>query len=124
MGDEEPTLLTGSPTRSIDSDGSLGPELEEIPLVGRRRLPSMTNSPQQKTPPFWVVLKYNALFSRECRNRSQNKKSVSVQKNVNSCLENNEAHRVRTYTVLLNCFIHMWVLPCKYMCVPVNPLTK
>ena len=54
MGDDEPTLLTGSPTRSYDSDGSVGPALEEIPLVGRRRLPSLNNNPEQKATHYWV----------------------------------------------------------------------
>ena len=54
MGDDEPTLLTGSPTRSYDSDGSAGPELEEIPLVGRRRLPGLANNPEQKATHYWV----------------------------------------------------------------------
>ena len=56
MGDDEPTLLTGSgsPTRSYDSDGSASPELEEIPLVGKRRLPGLANGPGFNATKYWV----------------------------------------------------------------------
>lgn len=71
MGDDEPTLLTGSPTRSYDSDGSVGPELEEIPLVGRRRLPGLTNNPEQKATHYWVRYTYSKYVASDLRKKKR-----------------------------------------------------